>query len=171
MSVAAAWLWVNAQQINEFDGLSLWQLNRRYAAVELGTNLGCQHYTEMATTIWCVTSTSIWVATSLGQQHYVRKFKKEQQPQRVERHPWFGLEVGHQYIDSFTVVTYSSDYSADALVRGFRFRNSSRIEFFREIEHGRYHLVTHSPKADIFVVAQGNSTYTFVVRAKRAEHH
>lgn len=170
MSVAAAWLWANAQLINNMDGLPLWQLNRNYTALELTTNLGCQHYTEMATTLWCVTSTSIWVVTSLGQQHYVREFEKEQQRQSVERHPWFGLEVGQQHIDSLVMITYSSGYSADALVRGFRLRNSGRIQFFREIEHGRYHLVTHTPKADIFVVAQGNSTYTFVVRSKRAEH-
>ena len=169
MSIAAAWLWANAQQIHDSSGASLWRLKRQYSALELTVNLGCTHNTQMGEILWCVTPTSLWLVSSVGQQYYVREFSKHVKAISYGRHPWFGRQIDQQHIDGFTLATYSSGHSADALVRAFRFRNSSRIEFFREIEHGRYHLVTLTPKADVFIIEQANTTYTFVIQAKRTE--
>lgn len=170
MSLAAAWLLANAQVISASADGKLWHLDKQYSPVELVLNLGCELHHTYLTNFWCVTHNAFYLVTLVGQQQYAQRFSKVPAlKHRENMNRWFGRRINHQQIDGYRIVSYTSSFQADALVRGYRLHNSERIAFYREIKHGRYHLVTFNPEADIFIVQQGNTAHTFVIQANWAE--
>src|SRR5690554_184173 len=156
MSLAAAWLLANAELINTSSDTELWKMSYEVTQQELKMSLGCVHSRLNGDDLWCVGSDSLWMVTSLFEEHYVRRFALSRGSQGdINQSSWFGQGSHSLEIDSQRIHFYQSQHTADALVRGYRLRNTANIKFYREIEHGRYHLVTTHPATDIFVVQQG----------------
>lgn len=160
----------HAQVLSDSADTKLWQLLQQHNSVALSLNLGCELHNTYSTSFWCVTHDAIYLVTLVGQLQYAQRFTKNPVfKQRGSLNRWFGRKLNQQQIDGYRIVSYTSSFQADALVRGYRLHNSERIAFYKEIKHGRYHLVTSNPEADIFVVQQGNTAHTFVIQANWTE--
>src|SRR5690554_1542166 len=114
MSVALAWLIANAQQVSAISEETIWVLSKRYSPVELSINLACLQHKVYGQGFWCIAENEFWMVSQMGGQQFVSAFKTSstlQPPPQESR--WFGREVKQYHIDQYTIVSYSSSFSAD----------------------------------------------------------
>ncbi|WP_417667051.1 hypothetical protein [Pseudidiomarina sp.] len=156
MSIAAAWLAVNAQLITNSRESELWQISEAADVHVLQARLPCVQKLEMERQRWCRTPTRLWLFSEVGSKHYVQGFELRESLTRdsAAHHAWFGEHLGEYRIDGFVLSTYRNRISADTLIRGFRFRQATRIVSIREIEYGRYHVQLRAPREDLLVIQQ-----------------
>ncbi|WP_417659884.1 hypothetical protein [Pseudidiomarina sp.] len=156
MSVAAAWLAINAQLLlNSHEG-QLWQISETADVHGLKGRLSCVQELEMGQQRWCRTQKRLWWFSEVGDRHYVQRFELNKFGARDSgaHHAWLGERLSVYRIDEFILSTYRTRHSADTLIREFRFRQATRIVSVREIEHGRYHLQLRAPREDVLVIQQ-----------------
>lgn len=158
MSVAAAWLAVNAQLILESHQTQLWQVTKAKGMHDLQARLSCAQTLQLDHQRWCRTSERLWWFSEVGDTHYVQLFELSEATTRENKghHAWLGELLSVYTIDEFTLSTYSNQHTAATLIRGFRFRQAGRIVSVREIEHGRYHLQLRAPREDVLVIQQAH---------------
>ncbi|WP_417687038.1 hypothetical protein [Pseudidiomarina gelatinasegens] len=175
MSIAAAWLAVNAQLITHSRESQLWQVSEAADVHVLHARLPCVQKLEMERQKWCLTPKRLWLLSEVGSKHYVQGFELRESLRRDSsaHHAWLGERLGVYTIDGFILSTYRNRLSADTLIRGFRFRQATRIVSIRELEHGRYHVQLRAPREDVLVIQQADKptaapdTIAISMRAER----
>lgn len=171
MSVISAWLIAHAVLIADSADMQLWQLPRPLTMAQVEQRFDCVEVWPTNQAVWCRTTANIWLFSYLDSTQYVRRFElPETSSQRLNQRgradvlsTWFGEQSDSQRIDGYQIKTYQSQHRTEVLVNGFKLRHGGRIDFLREIEHGRYHLVLRDPHEDYFVIQQDQTTETIVI--------
>lgn len=175
MSVAAAWLAINAQiMMSSHDG-QLWQISEGANEHDLQALLSCAQELQLEQQRWCRTPEQLWIFSEVGDKHYVQKFAFSEVLARdiYSHHAWLGERLSVYTIDEFIIATYRNQHPADTVIRGFRFRQAERIVSVREIEHGRYHLQLRAPQEDVLVIQQATQSAVApetIAISMRSEH-